>query len=207
MPNRLTSLALLGAVLVGAAACADAATTDDLERALIVEEAKTTGDILDPDERADLAEVISDVADIASVVPGLFDYEPDSDIVPAGDFELTCAGGLEPTVIFIGRSSTTWPDVDVAEASAELFGARVCTYDTRDAGTPAPSTPVEIAAEATAATAGIRATGSLTVVGRADAPEAAELFGDQHPGDVVGLTLVEPGSGWTDLDWRDLYGR
>jgi hypothetical protein len=207
MNHRLATLTLAGALALGAAACADDA---DLERALAVDE-PTYDTIpeadLDPDERADLAEVISDVADIASVVPGLFDYEPDSDVVPAGDFELTCAGGLEPTVIFIGRSSITWPDVDVAEASAELFGARVCTYDTRDAGTPAPSIPAEVAAEATAATAGIRATGSLTVVGRANAPAAAELFGDQHPGDVVGLTLVDSGTGWTDLDWRDLYGR
>jgi hypothetical protein len=203
MTHRFTTLALAGMLLVGAAACAD--STDDLEQALLIEEATSRRSDLDPGDKAALADIISDFADIASVVPDLFDYEPDTDIATSGDFELTCAGGLEPTVIFTGRDSTTWPDVDVAEASADLFGARVCTYGAP--GIADPSTPAEIAAEATAATAGIRANGSVTVVGRSDEPEAAELFAQQHPADVVGVTMLDAGSGWTDLDWRDLYGR
>ena len=127
MSHRFTTLALAGTLLIGAAACAD--SSDDLERGLLVEEATAPREVLDPDEKAALADVISDFADIATVVPDLFDYEPDTDTDKAGNFELTCAGGLEPTVIFVGRSSTTWPDVDMAEASADLFGARVCTYD------------------------------------------------------------------------------
>lgn len=131
---------------------------------------------------------------------------------------LTCRGSGAPTVVLVSGyrgAHDDWTRVVDAEgepvpSDASVFAevgrfTRVCAYDrpgtSRLDGTLTPSTPVVQPTDAPDVAADLRALllaadqrGPYVVVAHSWGALGAVLFAKQHPDDVSGLVLVDPGS-------------